>query len=165
MKFPVLQFFRIFFFLVYLILFFAAGFVTVLPMDSSHTGISIFFVIIDIVLIASFIFALYRLGRLLFSKVKIDNLGICLYTFGRREFLLHWSECKEVGIGIFVTGRGSSVHCIYFSKEPLTSQEMQSLNRVRLNNNHLWLQYSKKALDEIVKYVDWKTIKNIDSIK
>ncbi len=111
-------------------------------------------------------FILLVIGRRqVLSIVHIDEEGIRLKCIMSNSLYFSWEKLVDIGIGKHNQGYGYQIYWIYFSTVPLDYKFINNMNKVKISETQFKVEYSKKFLDEVLKHVDKKRIKNLSFLK
>ena len=102
--------------------------------------------------------------RRAFSRYIFDDKGVTNKCFAAKDIFIAWVDCKEIGVAKMPRGYGLYNVCLYFSKHPLSEKEIKWIQRLKNNDQHLWVIYSEELLNEVLSYVDLSTIRNLHTV-
>lgn len=123
---------------------------------------------------------LIKIGRQWFSYFLVDERGITnkIFFFKSKDIFIAWDEIVDIAIKPIGKGQGVYSHNLYVCKMPLDeywhpSGVYRHVKKISAykdsyglghDENHFTIDYSKKLLDEVSKYVDRERIRNIDTV-
>jgi len=97
-----------------------------------------------------------------FCSFIIEEKGITRKLL-RRSLFSAWDEFQYIGVGEHV---GSNfAFYLYFSKTPPERVYFQENKIIKQDKNFYFIRYREGLLEEVLKYVDEKRIKDVERIK
>ncbi len=96
-------------------------------------------------------FFMLTIGRSMMSSVTIDANGVVSQTFGKTNGIIRWEQMAEVGIGT-LEGTRKGRYFLYFVTIPLTEQQRFMINRMKHNDNAIWMQLTEEAVELVETY-------------
>ena len=98
------------------------------------------------------------------SWFSFDSIGVHKHYLLGGGTSFPWNECTEIGIAL----RKEDVSCVpwlYFSKKPLSIDQVWNVNRIKLrDNDFIMLYFREPLLHELGKYLDVDKVKNLQLI-
>ena len=104
-------------------------------------------------------------ARQYFSIFYIDERGITNKLWFKEDIFIAWDEFTYIGVSEIVFVHRAYHLCMYFSKIPLSNKQLTDAQTIPISKDQFYVAYKKGLLEEVLKYVDERKIKNIDLIK
>lgn len=125
-------------------------------------------------------YLIIKIRRQLFSYFVVDERGITnkIFLLKNEDIFIAWDEMNDIAIKPIGKGHGVYSEYMYFCKVPLDeywypNEKRNFFNRMPAykdsyglgqSENMFSITYSKRLLEEVLKYVDKEKIRNLHTV-
>jgi len=95
-------------------------------------------------------FYMFVLGM---QVINISDRGVTLEVFRIPLKDIEWEKINEAGTGKIKISRGKYMRQLYVSQKQLTEEQIENLDKMRLDSSVIWFDYSLKAQDSLALHL------------
>ncbi|MBE6788174.1 MAG: hypothetical protein E7539_00750 [Ruminococcaceae bacterium] len=85
--------------------------------------------------------------------IKINDRGVALEVFGIPLKDIEWEKINEAGTGKIKISKNKYMRQLYVSQKRVNEQQLENLEKLRLDSAVIWFDYSLKAEEGLAKHL------------
>jgi len=98
-----------------------------------------------------------------FSIIFFNKNGVYRVSLVGNDTFISWDDCADVGFSYSPAMYTGTYH-LYFSKEPWTMSQVRDLRKMEFSDKHIWAQYTKELVEDVLKYIDKERIDRFECL-